>query len=92
VLYRAKVLNDAVSSCVEALRLAQVRLAGVFASYSSTEMVAQSLCLHKIDIIAAFWKGTCTVCGCPSLWLAAWLLTQTCSCLSQCPTLLGCSS
>jgi len=57
LLYRAKLLNDAVSGCVEALRLAQVRLAGVFASYSSTEMVAQSLCLRKMDIIAAFWEG-----------------------------------
>ena len=57
LLYRAKVLNDAVSGCVEALRLAQVRLAGVFASYSSTEMVAQSLCLRKVDIIAAFWES-----------------------------------
>ncbi len=57
LLYRAKMLNDAVSGCVEALRLAQVRLAGVFASYSSTEMVAQSLCLRKIDIIADFWES-----------------------------------
>ena len=57
LLYRAKLLNDAVTGAVEGLRLAQVRLAGVFASYSSTEMVAQALCLRKIDIIAGFWEA-----------------------------------
>lgn len=57
VLYRAKSLNDSLAAAVGNLRVAQVSLAGVFSAYESKEMVAQSLCLRKLDIIASWWES-----------------------------------
>ena len=57
VLYRAKSLNDSLAAAVGSLRVAQVSLAGLFSAYESKEMVAQSLCLRKLDIIASWWEG-----------------------------------
>lgn len=57
VLYRAKSLNDSLAAAVGSLRVAQVSLAGLFSAYESKEMVAQSLCLRKLDVIASWWEG-----------------------------------